>query len=506
MNSQRHPHNRKENKPLVKLPPWLAALFSAIIPGLGQMLGGYFNRGLLALLSLATAAGLWIWRIGIAARRSGTFIAQVKKGFHLEPVLLLLFLGLVAIYIWVIVDAYQVTRSQKRGSVVLFSLIILIFFGLGWQIGEINPASIVTGLEEGGQKLAQVVWPWERAITHVEERIEATADIGVPCDANPPAANTVNPDQPYLVVEPTCGNLSEQEGATGTVLHLIGGNFQPNDIVELWWEDPIGNEFRQRQGGEYVRPTTDAEGGFGLDIIMPYRLVPPSVSEEEQIWELKARQVAGTGPAEPSTELKLAIERMIETIFLGMMSTFFGIILAIPVSFLAARNLMSGSWITLAIYFLTRTILNIIRSIEPLIWAIIAVVVVVGLGPFAGILALTLHSIAALGKLYSESIESIDSGPIEAIQATGANWLQTIMFAVVPQIIPPFVSFTIYRWDINVRMSTVIGLVGGGGIGFLLVQWIRLLDYRAAGIAVWFIAITVAVLDYVSSEIRQRFV
>ena len=249
----------------------------------------------------------------------------------------------------------------------------------------------------------------------------------------------------------------------------------------------------------------DAEGGFEIDIIMPYRLVPPSVSEEEQIWKLQGRQVAGTGPAEPSTELKLAIERMIETIFLGMMSTFFGIILAIPVSFLAARNLMSGSWITLVIYFLTRTVLNIIRSIEPLIWAIIAVVVV-GLGPFAGILALTLHSIAALGKLYSESIESIDSGPIEAIQATGANWLQTIMYAVVPQIIPPFVSFTIYRWDINVRMSTVIGLVGGGGIGFLLVQWIRLLDYRAAGIAVWFIAITVAILDYVSSEIRQRFV
>jgi phosphonate transport system permease protein len=150
-------------------------------------------------------------------------------------------------------------------------------------------------------------------------------------------------------------------------------------------------------------------------------------------------------------------------------------------------------------------VLNIVRSIEPLIWTVIAVVVV-GLGPFPGILALTLHTIAALGKLYSESIESIDPGPIEAIQATGANWVQTIMFAVVPQIIPPFVSFTIYRWDINVRMSTVIGLVGGGGIGFLLIQWIRLLDYRAAGIAVWFIAITVAILDYLSSEIRQRFV
>ena len=151
-----------------------------------------------------------------------------------------------------------------------------------------------------------------------------------------------------------------------------------------------------------------------------------------------------------------------------------------------------------------RTILNIIRSIEPLVWAVIAIITV-GLGPFAGILALTIHSVAALGKLYSDAIESIDNGPMEAIKATGANWLQIVRYAVVPQIIPPFVSFTIYRWDINVRMSTVIGMVGGGGIGFLLIQWIRLLDYKAAGIAIWFIAITVAILDYASAEIRNKF-
>jgi phosphonate transport system permease protein len=166
---------------------------------------------------------------------------------------------------------------------------------------------------------------------------------------------------------------------------------------------------------------------------------------------------------------------------------------------------MSTSRLTLAIYYLTRTFLNIVRSIEPLIWAIIATVWV-GLGPFAGVVALTLHSIAALGKLYSEAIESIDPGPIEAVQATGANWLQTIVFAVVPQMVPPFVSFTIYRWDINVRMSTIIGAVGGGGIGYLLIQWVRLLDFKSAGIAVWFIAITVAILDSVSAEIRARFV
>ena len=161
--------------------------------------------------------------------------------------------------------------------------------------------------------------------------------------------------------------------------------------------------------------------------------------------------------------------------------------------------------LTKVIYYLIRIISNVVRSIEPLIWAIIAVIVV-GLGPFAGIIALSVHSMAALAKLYSEAIENIDPGPIEAIQATGANWVQTIAFAVIPQIIPPFVSFTVYRWDINIRMSTVIGFVGGGGIGFLLAQWIRLLDYRSAGMAVWFIALTVMVLDYTSAEIRERFI
>ena len=267
----------------------------------------------------------------------------------------------------------------------------------------------------------------------------------------------------------------------------------------------MGNEFRQRQAGEYVTLITDENGAFEIDVIMPYRVIPPSEARAFALWELQARQIAGYGEAGPSEELLLSLEKMIETIFLGMMATFFGIILSVPISFLAARNLMSASWVTLAIYYLVRGILNIIRSIEPLIWAVIAIIVV-GLGPFAGIVALTVHTIAALGKLYSEAIESIDTGPIEAIQATGANWMQTVMYAVVPQIIPPFVSFTIYRWDINVRMSTVIGLVGGGGIGFLLIQWIRLLDYKAAGIAVWFIAVTVAILDYVSAEIRARFV
>lgn len=157
------------------------------------------------------------------------------------------------------------------------------------------------------------------------------------------------------------------------------------------------------------------------------------------------------------------------------------------------------------IYSIMRTILNAIRAIEPLIYVIIFVVWV-GIGPFAGALALTLHTIAALAKLYSEQVESISPGPLEAVTATGATRVQTIVYAVVPQIIPPYISFTMYRWDINVRMSTIIGFAGGGGIGFLLQQNIRLLDYRAAAVQMLAIAIVVASMDYISSALRKRFV
>jgi phosphonate ABC transporter permease subunit PhnE len=157
------------------------------------------------------------------------------------------------------------------------------------------------------------------------------------------------------------------------------------------------------------------------------------------------------------------------------------------------------------IYNTTRTILNALRSIEPLIMGIVFVIWV-GIGPFAGVLALTLHSIASLGKLYSEQIESIDAGPLEAIQATGATRLQTIIYGVVPQIVPPYIAFTMYRWDINVRMSTIIGFVGGGGIGFLLYQQINLVQYRDAGVAVLAIGLVVSVLDYASASLRERVV
>lgn len=157
------------------------------------------------------------------------------------------------------------------------------------------------------------------------------------------------------------------------------------------------------------------------------------------------------------------------------------------------------------IYYVSRTFFNALRSVEALIMAIVFVVWV-GIGPFAGTLALGLHTIVSLAKLYSEQVESIMAGPLEAIQATGANRLQTIIYAVIPQIVPPYISYTMYRWDINVRMSTIIGFVGGGGIGFLLQQNINLLNYRAASAQMLAIAIVVASMDYVSSVLREKYV
>lgn len=161
--------------------------------------------------------------------------------------------------------------------------------------------------------------------------------------------------------------------------------------------------------------------------------------------------------------------------------------------------------IGLVIYTITRTILNTLRSVEAVIMAIVFVIAV-GIGPFAGVLALGLHTIVSLAKLYSEQVESISPGPLEAVQATGANRLQTIIYAVIPQIIPPYISYTMYRWDINVRMSTIIGIVGGGGIGFVLIQNINLLNYRAASAQMIAIAIVVSMMDYISSVMREKYV
>lgn len=197
------------------------------------------------------------------------------------------------------------------------------------------------------------------------------------------------------------------------------------------------------------------------------------------------------------------IEKLIETVFLALMASALSLPFAFVLSFFGARNLTRGSgWGRLA-YALARMFMNITRSIEPLIWGIIFIVWV-GVGPYAGMLALFIHSVAALGKLYSEAIESIDPGPVEAIQATGASYVQTLRFGVVPQVIPPFLSFTVYRWDINVRMATILGLIGGGGIGNLLIDYTQLGAWNKLGTVIIFITLVVWLMDIASAKARER--
>lgn len=503
--------NTIKSKELKKsiLPPTINALISAIIPGGGQMFAREVKRGIILLMSFVTIGGLLLWRILVTGRRYEELIIKFQKAYYLDPILIVISVLFSLFYVWNIIDAYVVSINRNKNkkyenAAALLFFLIVIFFILGWQIGKIDLVSFFSRADEAIPTLSRIVWPWKAAINYPEEFKVVKAEIQAPCGDVEFPENIPVDGEPFLHASPTCGSPSEIDGTPGTTYTLTGIGFEPNIKVDFWWKDPINNEFRQRQGGDYVTLIPDEEGKFEVDIIMPYRILPPTAGEGPKIWEVQARQLTFVGSGQISDELKLTIEKMIETIIIGMMATFFGIILALPLSFLAAKNLMKANIFTIAIYYLVRTIMNVVRSIEPLIWAIIAVIVV-GLGPFAGIIALTIHSMAALAKLYSEAIENIDSGPIEAIQATGANWLQIVSFAVIPQIIPPFVSFTVYRWDINIRMSTVIGFVGGGGIGFLLSQWIRLLDYRSAGMAVWFIALSVMILDYLSAEIREKF-
>jgi len=203
--------------------------------------------------------------------------------------------------------------------------------------------------------------------------------------------------------------------------------------------------------------------------------------------------------------LGTVLQQMLVTVFQALLATTLGGLLALPFSFLGARNLRGSHPLSQGLYGLTRAIFNVLRSIEALLYVVIFIFWV-GIGPFAGMLALAVTSFALLGKLFSEAIENIETGPIEAVAATGADPLQIIVYAILPQIFPPFVSYLIYQWDINVRMATIIGFAGGGGIGLTLTTFFGSLQYHKAGTVVAFIVIVVAAMDFLSAKLRHELV
>jgi phosphonate transport system permease protein len=367
---------------------------------------------------------------------------------------------------------------------------LAIAYGIGWQVTGMNPMALFENPDRANNILSQMLKPtmFEKRSTTVEGYVQ----LQVPCTANPPKAERTQ-NNIHIVVTPDCANIND-------IITVNADGLWPDMPVYLTWEDPIS--------AVYISETLQSDNQGKLQAILE---VIPAVQrgvpypDLPQLHEIHLKQEEFTGGVELSDVGKYILQGIYETLMMALLATTVGALLAVPISFLAARNLMGTNPLSLGIYTIIRTILNIIRSIEPLIMAIVFVILV-GLGPFAGMIAITLHTVAALGKLYSELIEGIDPGPVEAIRATGANWLNTIRYGVIPQIVPPFAALTIYRWDINIRTSTIIGLVGGGGIGFWLWQFILIADYRAVSTCVIAIAVVVIIMDFFSAQLRQRLV
>ncbi|QIA27861.1 phosphonate ABC transporter, permease protein PhnE [Thermaerobacter sp. PB12/4term] len=192
---------------------------------------------------------------------------------------------------------------------------------------------------------------------------------------------------------------------------------------------------------------------------------------------------------------------LLETLRLALLGTTLGAILAVPLSFLSARNVAGTGWA----YQIARAIMNLIRSIPDLVWAAL-LVPAVGIGPTAGVLALTLFSTGIVAKLVSESVEAIDPGPLEALDAVGASRLARIVYAVVPQVLPHFIAYTLFMFEINLRTSTVLGLVGAGGIGSTMMTQLTFFRYDRLMAIVVMLFVLVVVVDWISTRWRQRLV
>jgi phosphonate transport system permease protein len=213
------------------------------------------------------------------------------------------------------------------------------------------------------------------------------------------------------------------------------------------------------------------------------------------MWDFLRRMV----PPDPSV-LGNAVRGAIQTIQIAIVGTVVAAVLALPVGFAAARNAAPG-WL----FYTSRLLLNAFRAVDTLVYALFFVAAV-GLGPFPGVLAVIVYTATVLAKLYSEAIEAIEPGPVEAVRATGATALQVLRWGVLPQLVPQFLSFTLYRFETNIRAAAVLGFVGAGGIGFYVQTYLRLLNYPAAASVLLVLVGLVMVVDFASSRLRARLV
>ena len=199
--------------------------------------------------------------------------------------------------------------------------------------------------------------------------------------------------------------------------------------------------------------------------------------------------------------LNKVFQEVLVTIQLALVSTTLAMIISVPMGFLASENVVKNRLVVQFVRFL----LSADRAIDALILALFFVSAV-GLGPFPGTLALAIHSVGMLGQLMYHAIESVDKKPVEAMESVGANYINVIRWGIIPQVLPYFLSYYLLRFELNVRAAVVLGIVGAGGIGFLLQSYMRLFQYQNGCTVVLTILILVMAIDIISSKIRKRLV
>ncbi|MBU8907414.1 phosphonate ABC transporter, permease protein PhnE [Desertibacillus haloalkaliphilus] len=195
------------------------------------------------------------------------------------------------------------------------------------------------------------------------------------------------------------------------------------------------------------------------------------------------------------------IEESLVTLAMAFLGTFFALLIALPISFMAAYNTSRHP----IFYSTTRSSLSVLRSIPEIVFGLVFVVAV-GLGPFPAVIAIMLHNIGVLGKLISELIESSDHGPQEAMKAVGATRWVAVLFSILPQIWPNVLSHYFYRFEVAIRTSLILGFIGAGGIGQQLFNYFNTMQYKSVGIAILMISILVILVDFIGGKVRQRVI
>jgi phosphonate transport system permease protein len=202
-------------------------------------------------------------------------------------------------------------------------------------------------------------------------------------------------------------------------------------------------------------------------------------------------------PPDPGSSLPAYLAAMGETLSIALLGTTLAAVFALPVSLLAARNIIPSPWLR----FPVRRFLDSIRGVDTLIWALVWINVV-GLGPFAGVLAIAVSDFGAFGKLFSEAIEGADKKQVEGIRASGGGALHEIRFGLMPQVLPVIAGQVLYFIESNTRSATIIGIVGAGGIGLQLAEQIRVLEWQKVSFLILMILVAVAAIDFISSRLR----